>query len=214
MEKSVFDVSINEMPTILPVLPFADTFLFPQTKLQLRLYETRYVNLVLNSLAHGRIAGVVAPDADGNSYRTGCAGRVTSFAEATGGCLFVTLTGVARFDIVRDIQDYKGYRRVEANFERFKEDFDPPEFKRDLSDLYNVLDLYAYSNKIDAPSSLFKNMEPVEMFSSIVQTLPFGAAEKQAFMESVSVAERFKTLMMLLNAGDTFETGTKKAGNC
>ena len=214
MEKSVFDVSINEMPTILPVLPFADTFLFPQTKLQLRLYETRYVNLVLNSLAHGRIAGVVAPDADGNSYRTGCAGRVTSFAEATGGCLFVTLTGVARFDIVRDIQDYKGYRRVEANFERFKEDFNSPEFKRDLSDLYNVLDLYAYSNKIDAPSSLFKNMEPVEMFSSIVQTLPFGAAEKQAFMESVSVAERFKTLMMLLNAGDTFETGTKKAGNC
>lgn len=214
MEKSVFDVSINEMPTILPVLPFADTFLFPQTKLQLRLYETRYVNLVLNSLAHGRIAGVVAPDADGNSYRTGCAGRVTSFAEATGGCLFVTLTGVARFDIVRDIQDYKGYRRVEANFERFKEDFNSPEFKRDLSDLYNVLDLYAYSNKIDAPSSLFKNMEPVEMFSSIVQTLPFGTAEKQAFMESVSVAERFKTLMMLLNAGDTFETGTKKAGNC
>lgn len=214
MSESIFDVSLAEMPTILPVLPFVDSFLFPQTKLQVRLFETRYINLIFNAMTQGRIVGVVQPAEKDKLYKTGCAGRVSAFAEAPNDGLSVTLTGIARFEIKREIQDFKGYRRIEASFDRFEQDFNPPAFKCDFTDLFNVLDLYAYSNKIDAPSSLFKNMPPAEMFSSIVQMLPFSAAEKQAFLQSVTLQERYRTLMMLLNAGETFETHTKKAGNC
>lgn len=217
MSESIFDLSFDEMPTILPVLPFADMFLFPQTKLQLRLSETRYVNLVLNALSHGRILGVVQPAAHENQaeklYRTGCAGRVSGFSETQDDCLAVTLTGVARFDCVREIQDFKGYRRIETDFSRFKDDFNPPVFKRDLSALFKALDLYAYSNKIDVDSSVFKKTAPAETLSAIVQNLPFQAAEKQAFLESVSLDERYDTLLFMLNSSAT-DAGVKKAGFC
>ena len=220
MGNGFFDVSFDELPTILPVLPFKDVFLFPSAKLQLRLYEKRYVSLGLNALSHGRLLALLQPKAPvpngltDDLYATGCVGRISAFSENDDDSLFVTLTGVCRFKAVREIPDFKGYRRIEADYSAFKEDLAPPPVSFDVSVLQRALDLYAYSNKIDISSGAFKHLPVADMMSSIVQTLPFSAAEKQAFLESVTVKDRLATLLMLLNMEQNVDGGIKKAGSC
>ena len=83
MSESIFDVTMVEMPSVLPVLPFAGTFLFPGQKLQLRIFETRYIRLIFNALASSRIVGMVQPvdkvstEDKPKLYSVGCAGRIS-----------------------------------------------------------------------------------------------------------------------------------------
>lgn len=217
-----FDIPVDDLPTILPVLPFKDVFLFPQAKVQLRLYEKRYVMLALSALAQNRVVGMLQPKPEKGKtvsgmeplYETGCVGRISSFSEGEDESLSVTLTGICRFKAVREIEYFKGYRRIAADYSLFKTDLAPTGFKKDLSVLFKALDMYAYSNRIDIASGAFKHLPVAAMLSAIVQTLPFSTAEKQAFLESVSLEERFKTLLMLLNMEQNGWGGIKKAGSC
>ena len=60
MSNSIFDVTMVELPANLPVLPFSGAFLFPETKLNLRIYEMRYIRLVFNALLPGVCANLLA----------------------------------------------------------------------------------------------------------------------------------------------------------
>lgn len=85
MTDTIFDTTSQDLPVVIGVLPFRGSFLFPGTKLNLRLYEMRYIQLALTALAQNRIVGMVQPKDTvipmkaPNLFTVGCAGRITSF---------------------------------------------------------------------------------------------------------------------------------------
>ena len=59
-------------------------------------------------------------------YRTGCAGRITNFAETDDGRFLITLTGVCRFDIAeRARRSPRPIARSTADFARWRHDLQP-----------------------------------------------------------------------------------------
>lgn len=204
MSKNLFDIAMIEMPTMLPVLPFTGSFLFPGMKLPLRIFETRYIRLIFNALATSRVVGMVQPvepagfDRNPKLYSVGCAGRISSFAESDDNLLLVTLTGICRFRVTHECFDYTSFRSVSIDFSPFSYDFNPPKCKIDRAKLFASLDWYAYSNKIDLNSDILKNARDEILLETLATMLPFQPAEKQALLECETREKFLKTMLMLL----------------
>lgn len=206
MSENIFDITMVEMPSVLPVLPFAGMFLFPGQKLSLRIFETRYIRLVFNALASSRMIAMMNPVDKASTeekpklYSVGCAGRISGFTEAENNLLLITLTGVSRFRAVREVDtEYQMYRNVLTDYTPFARDQNPEPFKFDKRALFAKLDMYAYSNRIDINSELLKNTPDESLLSFLASVLPFEAAEKQALLECETPRKFYDTLMMLLD---------------
>ncbi len=204
MNNSIFDVTMVELPATLPVLPFSGSFLFPETKLNLRIYEMRYIRLVFNALASSRLIGMVQPTEQNLPlkvsplYKTGCAGRISGFMESDD-TLLITLTGIARFNVISE-HDHSGiYRDAAVDFTPFSADFNLRDFKFNKKELFAKLDFYAYSNKIDLTSEMLKQTPDEQILMTLASLLPFETAEKQALLECASMQKFYDTLLLLLD---------------
>ena len=204
MNNSIFDVTLVELPANLPVLPFSGAFLFPETKLNLRIYEMRYIRLIFNALASSRLVGMVQPTQQDMPmkvaplYKTGCAGRISSFMESND-TLLITLTGIARFNVIKEIDHNGIYRDASVDFVPFSADFNLKDFKFNKKELFAKLDFYAYSNKVDLNSEMLKQVPDEQILMTLASLLPFTPAEKQALLECVEMQKFYDTLLLLLD---------------
>ncbi|MBR1945139.1 MAG: LON peptidase substrate-binding domain-containing protein [Alphaproteobacteria bacterium] len=204
MSDSIFDVTMVELPANVPILPFSGIFLFPETKVNLRIYEMRYIRLVFNALASSRIIGMVQPMEQDMSmkvpslYKTGCAGRISSFTES-GDTLLITLTGISRFNVIKETDHNGIYRDASIDFSPFVEDFNLTDFKFNKKELFDKVDFYAYSNKIDLTSDMLRQMPQDQILMTLAMLLPFAPAEKQALLECAQLQKFYDTLLLLLD---------------
>ena len=121
----------EDLPSEFAVFPLTGALLLPRGKLPLNIFEPRYLAMTLDSLAAGRMFGMVQPDPNAPAlehgpglYRVGCLGRLSSFSETDDGKLLITLTGLIRFTIDSEIDMHHGYRRVRGDFSRYIDDLD------------------------------------------------------------------------------------------
>lgn len=194
-----------------PVFPLPRALLLPGGRLPLNVFEPRYLNMVETALAHGRMFGMVQPrsrDAAGeappvaNLQRVGCLGRVSSFAETDDGCFLITLTGLARFDVLDELPLENGYRRVHAGFERFGRDLLPgPAFSVDRDKLLDALRRYFRTRDLDANWDAVGAMDDATLVTTLCMVCPFGEREKQALLEAPDLATRARDLQSLLLIG-------------
>src|ERR1700760_480708 len=126
---AVFHPRPEDIPTEFAVFPLAGALLLPRGKLPLNIFEPRYLAMVQDSLASGRMFGMIQPDphaADGQFgeglYRVGCLGRLSSFSETDDDRMLITLTGLMRFTVGSELGLHRGYRRVRGDFSRFMGD--------------------------------------------------------------------------------------------
>ena len=95
---NVFSIHFADLPDELPLFPLTGAVLLPNGQLPLNIFEPRYLNMVLDSLASSRLIGMIQPLPDANSdppdiHVTGCAGRVVSFNETLDNRLLIELGG-------------------------------------------------------------------------------------------------------------------------
>ena len=80
------------LPAEFPVFPLAGALLLPRGKLPLNIFEPRYLAMIEDALAAGRMFGMIQPDPNAPAgpngpglYRVGCLGRLSSFSETEDG---------------------------------------------------------------------------------------------------------------------------------
>ena len=92
--------SLAELPASLPIFPLTGVLLLPRGRLPLNIFEPRYLAMTEDALQGDRLIGMVQPQEGAGDageppvYRTGCAGRMTSFSETEDGRYLITLTGL------------------------------------------------------------------------------------------------------------------------
>src|SRR3978361_1464504 len=128
---------LDDLPEEFPVFPLTGALLLPGGRLPLNIFEPRYLAMIEDSMATGRMLGVVQPDkrpASGDTgpglYRTGCLGRILSFSETDDGRYLITLAGLIRFTIVMEIEPARGYRRVRGVLSLYAADLAQSELDR------------------------------------------------------------------------------------
>ncbi len=221
-----FQVGLDELPEDFAVFPLTGALLLPGGRLPLNIFEPRYLAMVEDSLANGRMFGMVQPDkrlARGDNgpglYRTGCLGRISSFSETDDGRFLITLSGLIRFSIVEEIEMQRGYRRVRGAFAGFAHDLALPTASDEDAPIFNRPHLLTALRRYFAHAGVEANWDAIDHMPdhALVVTLcmacPFDAEEKQALLEARDPEQRAKALLALLeiNAFDSGHDDDSKA---
>ena len=206
---SPFDPPFDQLPPVIPIFPLTGVLLLPRGRLPLNIFEPRYLAMTADALAGHRIIGMVQPqearDDNGGDqgeppvYRTGCAGRLTAFSETDDGRYLITLTGIARFDIVEELPLQRGYRPVRADWSRYRGDFAPAAAGRfDRDRFLAALKPFFTRHNISADWDSVTKSQDERLITTIAMVCPFAPSEKQALLEAESLDARAKILTTLV----------------
>lgn len=200
----------TDLPKVLPLFPLRGAILLPRASLTLNVFEPRYLALVDHALAGNRLMGVVqpAPDAGpgesppGKSFplrRVGCAGRIFSFTESDDGRVAVSLAGVARFVVVRDIDGEEPFRMCQVDFAPYEEDFvgGCGEDDVDRPRLIATLRSYLLANNLNADWERINSASSERLVNTLSILSPYGPEEKQALLEAPDLRARAEALVAL-----------------
>jgi uncharacterized protein len=194
-----------DLPQTIPLFPLAGAVFFPRGALGLNVFEPRYLNMVDDALADNRLIGMIQPasgeeeEADPELAAVGTLGRITSFTEVEDGRYLITLTGVCRFALAREIEGKTPYRRAIVDYDDFAGDFVQPQGGEiDRDELMDSLRAYASLHGFDVDWSAV-DQAPIETVVNLAaQLCPFDPASKQALLEAVTLEQRCGALIALL----------------
>jgi Lon protease-like protein len=197
----------EDLPEELPVFPLSGVLLLPRGRLPLNIFEPRYLAMTKDALAPPRLIGMIQPtdpagerdaEATPELHRIGCAGRIIAFSETDDGRLLMTLTGVARFEIERELPLRSGYRRVKPKWDRFKGDLAEDQGPVDRKALFQSLKPYFDSRGLKADWDQVDKTGDERLVAMLSMICPFSPPEKQALLEAQDLSARAEILRGLL----------------
>jgi uncharacterized protein len=209
----------DSLPRRIPVFPLSGALLLPRAQLPLNIFEPRYLAMVDDALSGHRIIGMIQPEeeqagtgpsASPSLFPTGCAGRLTAYAETPDDRMLITLTGIARFRVIEEIATTRPYRLVEADYVSFTDDFvsnlgedqvDRPALLKAFRDFLDAHNMGADWDEVAEASS-----ETLVNTFSILS--PFSPIEKQALLEAADL----KALADMLIALTEIALGAHRGG--
>ncbi len=207
---AAFHPTAEQLPAEFPVFPLPGALLLPRGKLPLNIFEPRYKAMVEDALGLGRMFAMIQPDpSQGETpngpglFQIGCLGRLSSFSETDDGRFLITLTGVARFRIIRETTMHRGYRRVAGDFGPFLGDLDlsPNALGIERDTLLAALKSYFTQRGVDANWDAIRRMDDDTLVVTLAMACPFEPAEKQALLEATTATDRAAILLALLQMG-------------
>jgi len=207
MSKNPFDPVFAELPETMPIFPLDGVVLLPRGDLPLNIFEPRYLSMVADALkGSSRMIGMIQPFGTQNAangdavFRTGCAGRITHFSETEDGCYKVTLRGICRFHVLKELSpSASGYRIIRPNWMSFENDMVAASCELDRSSLCSLLRQYFEMQDITLDWPLLHEIEDDEILMTMLAMIcPFSASEKQALLEAPCCNSRLNLFMSLL----------------
>lgn len=197
--------TIADLPPVLPVFPLAGALLLPRTQLPLNIFEQRYIDMIDAALAGNRLIGMVQPESDEDGSdrpalaAVGCVGRLTSFQETGDGRYLITLQGVTRFALGREVTGFTSFRQVECDFAGFAADLKcgAGEDDVDRSGLLKTLRDYLDANNLEADWQSVTEAETEVLVNALCMMCPYGPQEKQALLEARDLKTRAETLIAI-----------------
>ena len=195
-----------DLPRLLKVFPLPGALLLPHAELPLNIFEPRYLAMVSDALASDRLIGMIQPDNDEADLsgtpalkQVGCAGRITSFAETQDGRLLITLSGICRFAIGREVGSDKPYRQVEPDFSAFEGDLvdTDDDAAVDRISLLKVFQEYLTANDMSADWDQVKAASTEALVNTLAVLAPHAPRDKQALLEAKDLKSRADVLIAL-----------------
>jgi len=207
---------VTDLPDTIPVFPLPGALLLPRARLPLHLFEPRYLAMLEDVMkTPHRLVGMVqpydAPGAAGRLHSIGCAGRLTAFSETEDGRYMVTLSGMSRFRISKEVEGFTPYRRCDVSWQGFERDLGPVEtdvaFDRDA--FMTLLGRFFADRGLSTDWESLREAEDELLINSLSMLCPFEPEDKQALLEAPSLSTRRETLVTLieydLRGGNTDE---------
>jgi Lon protease-like protein len=197
-----------DVPHRIPVFPLSRAILLPRATLPLNIFEPRYLQMVDDVMSTSRVLGMVQP-AGGEEEspmsrtaplrRVGCAGRIISYQELDDGRFLISLSGIARFDLVDEVELAKPYRVCTVSYERFVGDFTSGagESEVDRERLLAALKAYLQARNLKADWAAVAKTSTEALVNSLAMVNPYGTEEKQALLEARDLKSRADMLVAL-----------------
>jgi uncharacterized protein len=201
-----------DVPQRVPVFPLCRAILLPRATLPLNVFEPRYLQMVDDVMSTSRVLGMVQPASSGEEEeqespasrtaplrRVGCAGRITSYQELDDGRLLISLSGIARFEVVDEVELAKPYRVCTVSYERFVGDFTPGagEDHVDREALLGALKAFLQARGLKADWAAVSKTPTEALVNSLAMVNPYGSEEKQALIEAEDLKTRAEMLVAL-----------------
>ena len=208
----------QDLPKIIPVFPLSNFIIFPNTTVPLNIFESRYVEMISDSMKKNKLIGLIQPKENNiNSitdlHEIGCMGKIINFKDTLDGRYLIELNGLVRFKITKEIKNSKPYRECEISFEEYQNDLNLQKEQLKFSDLELIFkDLKLLFEKkgyiINWKSLEKQNLS--ETINALAMASPFSLEEKQILLESQNLEVRKNKIAEILSTYnyDNFDNTT------
>ncbi len=197
-------VSPADLPRSIPVFPLSGALLLPRTDLPLSIFEPRYLLMVEDAMMGERIIGIIQPqNNDGKEKpkleKVGCAGRITSYSETDDGRLLITITGVCRFEVKKELNVKTPYRQANVGYSPFAVDFVSETGARNVNrdQLISAFRQYLEANNMSADWDEVNSISTEVLVNTLSLLAPYPPREKQALLEAPDLKSRADVLVAL-----------------
>lgn len=192
----------------LPIFPLNGAVLFPGTSLPLNIFENRYIEMINYSLARDRFIGMIQSNQNSELYNIGCVGKINSFNETNDGRYLISLHGMYKFKVIKELEAQYNFRIVNAdpleNDEN--EDVFSNDQKASLIEKYNN---YIKITGINIDMGEIKKIDVSQIIKFISMVSPFKDIDKQILLESKDIVECYHKLLSIIELEIIGDFGNK-----
>jgi Lon protease-like protein len=199
----------EDLPKKIAVFPLSNFIIFPKTTVPLNIFESRYIDMINDSMKTNKFIGMIQPkilkESNQNApelHEIGCLGKITSFKEVDDGRYEIDLKGVIRFKIIKELKMQKKYRECEINFENYLHDLSEKKEEIKFSDLELIFkDLKSLFEKrgfiINWKALEKQSLD--ETINALAMASPFSLEEKQVLLETKNLDLRKNKISEILS---------------
>ena len=196
----------EDLPNIISIFPLSNAIFFPRTILPLNIFEDRYLQLVDDCIKGNRMFGMVQPrnrtDLSPEVYNVGCLGKIISFNETLDKRFIISLAGLTRFRIKKELKKEKLYRSFEVDYSEFLNDLEIKKDESFILEKKNLLKIIQFFfEKINYPVKYneLSKLDLDELISNVSMISPFSIEEKQKLIETKKIDNKIKVLSEIIN---------------
>ena len=192
----------KKFPKQIPVFPLSGVIYFPKTNLPLNIFEERYLDLVNDSFRSNKLMGMVQSKKKNSLvYKVGCLGKISDYQETSDGRVLINLTGITRFEIMKEVNNKKKYREFEVDYSKFHKDILNPEADTLTYDKINFMGKiknFFEKNGLMINWKEFERLDETQKINTLSMIAPISNEEKQKLLETIGLNEKTKTFLNIL----------------
>ena len=191
-------IKLQDLPSKIAVFPLDNFIIFPKTSVPLNIFESRYIDMINDSMKSNKFIGMIQPKNSNESnkpnlHKIGCLGKIVSFRESKDGRFLIELKGIIRFEIIKEIVSQKKYREYEISFKNYYDDISDTNENLKFSDLELIFKdlktLFKKKGFIINWKALEKQSLD-ETINALAMASPFTLEEKQVLLETKNLEMR------------------------
>ena len=212
-------MKIEDLPKKIMVFPLSNFIIFPKTTVPLNIFETRYLDMVNDSMKSNKLIGMIQPKSSENNdnlpelHDIGCLGKITSFKETEDGRYMIELKGLIRFKVINEIKSQNIYREYEVDFKDYYHDLNEKKEELKFSELeliFKDLKLLFEKRGFIINWRELEKQSLDEIINALSMASPFTLEEKQVLLEARNLSLRKNKIAEILStyAYDVFNNTT------
>ena len=191
---------MKSFPNQIPIFPLSGVIYFPKTNLPLNIFEQRYLDLVNDVIRKDKLMGMIqSKRKDEELYKVGCLGKISDFKKSKDGRILINLTGITRFEVLKEEENSKLYREFKVDYKRFSLDLKPTLEEISTESLMKKTEFFFKKSGFLLNWKEFEKLDKVQKINTLAMISPVTNEEKQKLLESISLKEKAKTLEDIIN---------------
>ena len=191
---------IKIYPDVIPVFPLNGVIYFPNTNLPLNIFEQRYLNLINDAYNKNKLMGMIQFQKENdNVYKIGCLGKISDYQKSKDGRILINLTGITRFEILKEQTNNKLYREFKVNYKKFSDDLHESNQKINTFELVETAKIFFKRNGLLLNWREFDKLNQNQKINTLSMIAPITNEEKQKILEAVTCGEKVGALKEIMN---------------
>ena len=195
-----YSTGMKVFPSVIPVFPLSGVIYFPKTNLPLNIFEQRYVDLVNDTFNNDKLMGMIQSHKNGNEvYNVGCLGKISDFQKSSDGRILINLTGITRFEIIKEINNSKLYREFKVDYKNYELDLRETSEDQNADSLMSKAKNFFKKNGLLLNWKEFAKLDEVQKINTLSMISPITNEEKQKLLEALTIKDKINTLEKIID---------------
>ena len=195
-----------DLPQEIAIFPLSHAIFFPKTILPLNIFEDRYIQLVSDCMKDGRMFGMIQPKIKSKNnqelYQVGCLGKIITFNETDNKRFMISLSGLIRFKIKKELNREKLYRKFIVDYSDFTADLQNKKNENinfDINTLLKKIKLFFEKINFQIKFNELVKLNFDQLINTVCMIAPFSVVEKQKLIETIKIDDKLKILDEIIN---------------
>lgn len=135
----------------------------------------------------------------GGLYKCGCLGEILNIQEDEQGKMIVSIGGICRFDIVKELPIENSCRRALVSYDKYEMDIvQEADFSFDRKRLMHALRAYCKKLGIKPNWAELNSTSNEKLITMLMMICPFNTIEKQSLLETIGYTQQSNLITSLI----------------